>query len=152
MQNRAKCVHVRKCAQIWNMYAYVWAYICISEAYMQICIYSHMGVTRLFMTKGPAAEPTRQTETLLEHVGDNHTNVFLGNLQCSLTQLKQLLHILQYKSLGTLFAKPASMLLCPHRCELRTAHVANQPGPRQTLVTNSIFFIQSAFTHYPLKC
>ena len=55
----------------------------------------HMGGPRLFMTKGPAAEPTRQTETLLEHVGDNHTNVFLGNLQCSLTQLKKLLHILQ---------------------------------------------------------
>ena len=54
-----------------------------------------MGVPRLFMTKGPAAEPTRQTETLLEHVGDNHTNVFLENLQCSLTQLKKLLHILQ---------------------------------------------------------
>ena len=92
-------------------YGYIW------DTKLKNCM--HMGVRRLFMTKGPAAEPTRQTHTLLEHVGDNHTNVFLRNLQCSLTQLRQLLHILQYKSLGTLFAKPASTKTWRHTPRVR---------------------------------
>ena len=84
--------------------------------YTHVCVYRHLrvygriphacfhtstqvAVPRLFMTKGPAAEPTRPTDTLLEHVSDNHTNVFLRNSQRSLAKFEKSFHILQYNFL-----------------------------------------------------